>query len=227
MNDVLANLLPLILGAALAPIYPIVVLLLLQGEGGLGKATAFVVGAIVVRLAQGVIFGFVFAPAVEAESAAGLALIAPTLLMLVGILLLIAAFKKWRKQEDPDDPPPQWMSALGGLSTLKALAVGALFLCISVKQWVFTLSALAVIEEAQPGLAAGVGLYLFFIVLTQILVLPLIIAFAIAPEKSAAPIKAVYGWLERNNRVIAIIVSLVFGLWFSYKGITGLLAFGA
>jgi hypothetical protein len=56
MGDVIADLLPLIVGATVVPFYPIVVLVLLQGEGGLVKALAFVAGNIAVRLAQGVLF---------------------------------------------------------------------------------------------------------------------------------------------------------------------------
>ena len=73
MDILLVDLLPLIIGATLAPIYPIVVLLLLQSERGLVNASAFVTGAVTMRLLQGVIFGLVLAPAVEAESEAGLA----------------------------------------------------------------------------------------------------------------------------------------------------------
>jgi hypothetical protein len=98
---------------------------------------------------------------------------------------------------------------------------------VAVKQWVFTLSALAVIEEAQPGMTAGVALYLLFVVATQLLVLPPIIAFAVAPEKSAKPLAAAQGWLQRHNRVIMIVVSFVFGAWFLFQGVSGLLAFGA
>ena len=220
--DVLIDLIPLMLGAALAPIYPIIVLLLLQGEGGLGKALAFVSGAVFVRVVQGFVFGFVFRPAVAAESAAGLALIGPTLITLIGVLLLVAAFKKWRKPADPDAPPPAWMSALGGLSPVKAAGAGVLFVAVAVKQWVFTLAAIAVIEEAQPGLSLGVGLYLFFVLATQALVLLPLLAFAVAPVWSARPLTAAHGWLVRHNRVIGMIVSLVFGLWFLYKGVTGL-----
>lgn len=73
------------------------------------------------------------------------------------------------------------------------------------------------------GGSAGVSLYLFYILATQILVLPPILAYAIAPQRAAKPLQATQGWLERNNRVIVITVSFIFGLWFSYKGITGLL----
>lgn len=226
MSNVWVDLIPLILGATLAPIYPIIVLLLLQSERGLGKATAFVAGAVGVRLVQGVIFGLVFAPAVDAESAAGLKFIGPTLLTIVGILLLVMGVRKWRKASDDEDgdEPPGWMSALTGMSGLKAAGAGALLLLLGVKQWVFTLSAITVIEEAQPGVTAGVGLYLFYTLATQLLVLPPLIAFALAPEKSAAPLRTAQGWLQRHNRVIVVTVSFVFGVFFLYRGIAGLLA---
>jgi hypothetical protein len=172
MADVFVDLIPLILAATLAPVFPIIVLLLLQSERGLGKAIAFVVAAVTVRLVQGVIFGLVFRSAVEAESAAGLQLIAPTLLTVVGILLLVAGVKKVRKEDDGEDSEPKWMSRLSDLNVLKAASGGALLMLVAVKQWVFTLSALAVIEEAQPGLTAGVALYLIFVAATQALVLP-------------------------------------------------------
>ena len=107
MTDVFVDLIPLIVAATLAPIFPIIVLLLLQSERGLGKAIAFVIGAVTVRLAQGVIFGLVFRSAVEAESAAGLQLIAPTLLTILGILLLVAGVKKVRKEDDGEDGEPK------------------------------------------------------------------------------------------------------------------------
>jgi hypothetical protein len=226
MAEVFVELIPLILAATLAPVFPIIVLLLLQSERGLGKAIAFVASAVAVRLLQGVIFGLVFASAVEAESAAGLQLIAPTLLTVVGILLLVAGVKKVRKEDDGEDGEPKWMSKLSDLSVLKTAGGGALLMLVAVKQWVFTLSALAVIEEAQPGLTAGVAIYLIFVVATQMLVLPPIIAFAVAPQKAAKPLAAAQGWLQRHNRVIMIVVSFVFGAWFLFKGVSGLLAFG-
>lgn len=212
MATLFVDLIPLILGATLAPIYPIIVLLLLQSDRGLGKAVAFVIGsAVVVRLAQGVIFGVVFGPAVEAETAAGLQVIGPTLLTVVGILLLVAGVKKWRKEEDSEESEPGWMSKLANLTVLKAAGSGMLLILIGVKQWVFTLSAIALIEEAQPGLSAGVAAYLLFVAATQLLALLPIVAFAVAPQKAAKPLAAAQGWLQRHNRVIVIAVSLILG----------------
>jgi hypothetical protein len=223
MNQVLVELLPLILGAAIVPLYPIVVLLLLLGEGGLRTAIAFVAGVLAVRLAQGVLFGWVFGAAVDAYPDDGPQIIASTLLLVVGLLLLLAGFKKWHKQPDPDDPPPQWMAALDGLSPLKALGAGAVFVTIAFKQWVFTLTAIDVIQGAALDGAAGAGLYLMFTLATQTLVLLPILVYAVAPQRSARPLRAAQAWLERNNRPIVIGVSLIFGVWFFYKGVAGLI----
>lgn len=222
MNNIFLELLPIIVGAAVVPLYPIIVLLLLQSEKGLGKAVAFVSGGVAMRLAQGVLFGLVLGAALAANGEDGQQLIASTLLLVIGILLLVTAFKKWRKEEDPDDPPPKWMASFSNLSGARAAGMGALFVTIAVKQWVFTLSALSIINEAGLERPFSIGLYLLYITLTQTLVLPPILFYAIAPERAAKPMQAAQSWLERNNRVIVTTVSFIFGLWFSYKGITGL-----
>ena len=211
-GDVIAELLPLIVGATAVPFYPIVVLLMLQGEGGLVKAVAFVAGNIAVRLAQGVLFGFLFGVAMAASSDDSQRVGVSTLLLIVGILLLITAVKKWQKEEDPD-APPQWMSAIGGLSAVKALGAGALLVTVGVKQWVFTLSAIGVIGEAELGEVAGT-LYLIYVLATQTLVVLPIVGYAVVPHQAARPLKAAESWLEQHNRVIVIIVSLIFGVWF-------------
>jgi Sap, sulfolipid-1-addressing protein len=223
VGDVIADLLLLIVGATAVPFYPIAVLLMLQGQGGLVKAIAFVGGNIAVRLAQGVFFGLVLGTAMAASSEDGQRLGVSTLLLIVGILLLITAVKKWQKEEDPDAPPPKWMSAIGGLSAAKAVGAGALLAMVAVKQWVFTLSAIGVIGEAEPGEAASTGLYLIYVLATQTLVVLPIVAYAVTPHRAARPLKAAETWLERHNRVIVIIVSVIFGAWFSYKGVTGLI----
>jgi hypothetical protein len=143
--------------------------------------------------------------------------------LIVGILLLVTALKQWRKQDDPDAPTPQWMSTMMGLSGLKAVGAGALFVTIAVKQWVFTLSAIGVIGEAGPGGAANVGAYLIFVLATQTLVLVPILAYAVAPHQAAKPLKAAQAWLERYNRAIVIVMSLILGAWFLFKGTTGLI----
>ena len=223
MDAVIVYLLPLIVGAALLPAWIIIALFLLRGEGGVRKALAFAAGALLVRLVQGVLFGYVFGTAADTYGESGSNLITSTLLLVVGIVMLISAVKKWRKDADPDAPPPKWMATLSGLSALKAFGVGALLMAVSIKQWFFTLSAIAVIEQAQLSRAANMLTYLFFVLAAQSLVLAPILVSAVAPVQSTKLLDAIQGWLERNNRAIVIAASSIFGVWFLWKGIAGLI----
>jgi uncharacterized integral membrane protein len=123
MGYVVVELLPLMVGAAIVPLYSIGALLLLQSKGGLLKAGALVAGGVTVRVVQGIVFGLVLGRACQDNSEPGPTLIVAILLLIVGILLLVTAFKQWQKQEDPDAPTPQWMSALSSFSALKAAGV--------------------------------------------------------------------------------------------------------
>jgi hypothetical protein len=222
LGSVLVDLLPLMIGAAVVPIPIIMVFLLLGNPGGLSKAAAFVGGAITVRLVQGIGFGVILGSDLAAKSEPGSNLIVSTLLTVVGVLMLITAFKYWNREDDPDAPPPRWMAALGGLSTPKAFGMGAGLVAISAKQWVFTLSAIGVIGGAQLAPLAGIGLFLFYVLVAQALGLIAVLASAIAPRRAGSALASARGWLERNNRGIMIVFSLVFGLFFLFKGITGL-----
>ena len=223
MGAVIVYLLPLIVGAALLPTWIILALFLLRGEGGVRKALAFAAGAMMVRLVQGVLFGYVFGTAADTYGESGSNLITSTLLLVVGIVMLITALMKWRKEEDPDAPPPKWLAILGGLSALQAFGIGALLMALDVKQWVLTLSAIAVIEQAQLSHTGNVLVYLFFVVAAQSLVLAPILVSAVAPTQAARMLDAMQGWVERNSRVIMIAVLLVFGVWLLWKGINGLI----
>ena len=221
MGAVLIELLPLTIAAALLPIWIIMTLFLLRGEGGLAKASAFIAGAVGVRLLQGVLFGFVFGSDEGGADRSGV--IKATLLLVIGLLMLVAAYKKWRKEEDPDGPPPKWMTTLNGLSAVKAFGMGALLMLVAIKQWVFTLSALAIIDEAQVSQLAGVLLFLLFVIGAQLLMVIPILITALAPAQAGKLLDSAQGWLERNNRLITIAVSLIFGVWFVWKGVTGLM----
>jgi len=223
MGAVIVYLLPLIVGAALLPASIILALFLLRGEGSVRKTLAFAAGAMTVRLAQGVLFGYVFGAAADAYGESGSNLITSTLLLVVGLVMLISAVTKWRKEADPDAPPPKWMAVLGGLSALQAFGVGALLMALSIKQWVFTLSAIAVIEQGELSRAGNVVTYLFFVLAAQSLVLAPILVSAVAPVQSTKLLDAIHSWLERNNRAIVIAASSIFGVWFLWKGIAGLI----
>ena len=225
MGDTLVSLLPLIIGSALVPVQIILAILLLKSSAqGVLKASAFVGGMTVARLLQGLFFGLIItSSSTAAEEAGGKSPVISTLLMLLGIFFLITAYRKWRKEEDPDAPPPKWLEMMDSVTPLKAFGVGLGLVAISAKLWVFTLTAIAVIGEAQLGQPDSTITYLLFILLAESLLLLPILARLILPDRSMSMLDSTSAWLNRNNRPFLIGVSLVFGLLFLYQGVSGLL----
>jgi hypothetical protein len=82
MGTVILELLPMILGSAIMPVAIIVVIVLLMGEKGTLRAAAWIAGMSVVRLAQGIVFGFVYGAAHADDSASGPSPITSTLLLV-------------------------------------------------------------------------------------------------------------------------------------------------
>ena len=227
MSDTLIALLPFIIGSAVVPLQIVLIILLLKNpHQGLIKALAFVLGMTIVRVLQGVVFGLILGGGSEAAAgeAGGKGPIVSTLLLVLGLLLLISAYKKWNKEVDPDDPPPAWLSSFDRITASRALMFGALLPLLSPKLWVFTLSAIGAIRLEQLGQAAGTIAFLLFLLLAQSLLLLPVLVRILLPSQSKSMLQAASDWLTRYNRAIMIVVSLVFGLLFLYQGVSGLLA---
>lgn len=217
------DLLPMMVGSALAPLWIIAVLLILQSHNGLVKAIAFVSGVTLVRLLQGVVFGALLGQVAAGDGAGESRLVVSVLLMVLGLLLLMSAVKTLMNTPDPDAPAPQWMKTLDRSSAPRLLGLGMVFTLVAPKLWVFTLSALGIIQGS--ALTTNLGqfkAFLGYIVGAQsLLVLPML-ACAIAPRQSRRLLRSVSDWLNAHHRQITLVVSLVFGTLFLWKGCSGL-----
>lgn len=126
MTEVLVPLLPLIIGSALVPVQIIMVILMLtSARQGPLKAIAFVTGMTLVRIAQGILFGLVLTGGDSAESADKSGWVKAALLLVLGILLLVNAYRTYAKVPDSDAPPPKWLTMLERVSPIGALGMGA------------------------------------------------------------------------------------------------------
>ena len=222
MGEIIIRLTPFIIGSAVVPLQIMMVILLLNSpRQGLAKAICLVAGMTAIRLLQGVIFGLILSP--KPGETSGKSPVVSTLLVILGILLLITAYKQWRNEDDPDSPPPKWLVMLDNLTLLQAFGMGAGLVLISGKFWVFTLSAIGIIEEAQLGQPSSTVAFLLFVLLAQSLLILAIIVRFIIPGQSKSILETISFWLTRYNRPIVVAVSLVFGIVFFIQGISGLL----
>jgi hypothetical protein len=217
MDNVWAALVPLIVGSALVPVQLLVTILLIAHS----RLTAFawVAGTTTVRLAQGILFGLILG---SDGVPGGPGPIASTLLLVVALLFLATAVRHLVGDDDPDAPPPRWMTALDGLSPARSFLYGAGAMVIGVKFWVFTLSAVAVIGDADLGQPDAAITFVVFVVLASSAQLALIAMAAAAPRRTAVVLGRLSGWLTAHNATLMVVIGFVFGTWFLVKALDGL-----
>lgn len=222
--NIIFDLFPMILGTVLAPVWIIIVLLVLRSPNGLVKAIAFIVGITIVRLLQGLLFGYILSGIDSAGASGELSPVILIVLVVLGILLLISAIKTLMHEPDPDAPPPKWMKKLDQATAPALLGMGILFTLVAPKLWIFTLSAIGVIRSANLSPTESLTAFLTYVVGAQSLIMLPVLLYAIAPRQSASLLQSVSDWLMRYNSQITLVVSFVFGSLFLWKGISGLVA---
>ena len=223
MADALVSLLPYILGIAIVPVQIIILLLFLKDpQNGITKGVFFLSGITIIRLLQGFLFGLIFNLGASEADSGGKGPVVSTLLLVLGLLLLITAYKEFKKEVDPEDDPPKWVEKINSATNAKALVFGMQLTLISPKMWVFVLSAIGIISAAQLGQPGSFYTFIVFILLAQSLLILTLGIRMLLPKRSATMLAKASSWLEKNNRVILIVISLLFGALFFYRGLTGL-----
>ncbi|MCH9667510.1 MAG: GAP family protein [Actinomycetia bacterium] len=222
MGSLWASLAPFAIAAALMPVEMVITLALLGTPGRVRTAGASVVGTVVVRLLQGLVFGTILHWGQRDTTEGGRNWVVSSIVLVVAVVLLVTAVRELLGGGDPDDLPPKWMAALSSMTPTRAFLLGAATALISVKMWVFTLAAISAIGAADMARTANFANYIAFVLLGVSTSLVIIAAAAFFPHRSAAFLDAVLRWLQKRNRVIMIALGLVFGGWFLYKGLHGL-----
>lgn len=112
---------------------------------------------------------------------------------------------------------------IGSVSRLKAFGLGMVGMACAGRQWILTFYALGVIRVADLPRVHNVVVFMAFILGAESLILLPIMLCAVAPGHSSRFLETGTLWFERNNQKIVTVVSIAFGSFFLFKGITGLL----
>jgi hypothetical protein len=219
--DLWSVLVPLVIASALVPVQIIITILLLRSASGRFTAVAWVAGMAAVRLVQGVVFGLILSSTDDASSS-GPGPIVSAFLLVVGVLLLISAIRQLTTDVDPDAPPPKWLTKAETMAPGKAFLLGIGVMTIGAKFWVFTLTAIGAIGEADLGQPAATLTYLAYVVLAESIHVVIIGFATLAPSRSDAVLTSASTWLSDKNREIMIGIGFVFGAWFVVKALDGL-----
>lgn len=222
MASLWSTLVPLILGGAVVPSYFLIEILLLQSDRGRIKATLFVLGFIVMKMLQGLIFGNLLAVPAGEESGLASSPVVSTLLLVVGIFFLTIAARYAISPARELEIPQTWLSAVDSITPIRSLLFAGLLSLTSARFWLFTLGAVGAIKDSDLGPVASDVTFAVFVVLS---VAPMIAIAGIAvlrPDRADQTLHHLRTWVERHARGIMIAMSLVLGVVMAYLGLSRL-----
>mgnify|MGYP001819950613 CR=1 FL=1 len=224
MNELWLNLLPLVLAMAITPGRLIALILLLHSKKAVANSLAFTGGMASNMLIEGFAFALIFnlTGAFAVEGSDGPPAIVAILYVVIGVLMLSMAAKQIFHKEDEDTAPPDWLTKIDTFTPGQSYKLGLTWLFISPKQWVFTLTAVALIFAARLDPLVSLLNYLLFILLVMALFFLIILIYIVLGERAQGFLERLFSWLKQYMQTIVLIVFVGFGLYFLVKGILAL-----
>jgi hypothetical protein len=221
MHGVLGTLLPLAIAVTISPIPIIAEILLLFSKKPVAAASAYLVGfAVGVALVLGILI--LVANAVDL-SKSGPSKGAGTVQLVVGVLLLVAAVRRFRHRPQHDEvaPQPKWMNGIESFTPGKALGVGAVLGAANPKNIAVGIAAGAAVSSA--GMSTGqsiVSIVVYVVVAAAGVAAPLVVMVGLG-DKAQGILDNWKTWLGLNNATVMAVLLLVFGVVLVGKGIAG------
>lgn len=216
MSTLLAETLPLALGAAVSPIVLAITVAMLTGEGRGPRAVAFLIGAAIPLVAiAGLIL--IFGSRVSLQLPPGV--LAPLDLVFAALLLFIGGRALSRQLRGAPAGAPGSHDEHRSVPPSRALAIGLGSMATNFTSLILFLPAMKEIAAATLplDLRAIVAGLVVAIVLSTIW-LPLALSF-VAPRTVDAVLKDVAAFFEKNQRGVTIILGLGFGAYLLVRGI--------
>lgn len=221
MGNVILQLLPLALGA-IAPVMIVLIVLFLTTKGGMAKSLAFIAGKYITYIVWGfVLFGL--ADKVSSTGEFGEPSLASLVIKtILGGLLLIMAIKTYMGEDDPDAPPPKLLTTLDKMGRGKLFLGGIVLSIIQIRFVALVLAGAVIIATAQmPAGQNMIAILILALLMVWTLLIPVVVFLAMGDRRDAA-LQSMNTWLERNSRIINVVVLGAFGLILLWDGVSGL-----
>lgn len=157
------------------------------------------------------------------SSDGGPGVIFPTLLLLLGGLLLWMGWRNSRKPPVENPQPPRFFAMVDSITPIRALGFGALVSVINFKNLALFLTAQSVVILSPLPLAQKLAVSLVAALVFSLAVLLPVLVYLCFPRRADAVLNGLKGWLERHSRAIGIWAPLLFGAIFLVKAVSDLL----
>jgi threonine/homoserine/homoserine lactone efflux protein len=223
MGKAIGEILPFALGAAISVIPIIAIILMLVTPKAKANGTSFAAG-FVAGLALICIVAVVLAGGSNYSSSSGPTKTVSTIKLLLGLLLLFAAFRQWRARPKPGEEPkmPKWLASIDKFTPARSLGIGAALSTVNPKN--FAMSLAAGLSIAQAGLSTGqeAGTILIYVALAGSTILGPLIVYLAMGQRATEILGDWRTWLADNNATVMSVLLLVFAVVLIGQGISGL-----
>ncbi|MEE2056765.1 GAP family protein [Rhodococcus artemisiae] len=217
MGATIGEILPLAVGVAISPIPIVAVILMLLSRNAKATSSGFGVGwAVGILAVTGIVI--LLAGSITPDDGGGSS--TGWVKVVLGLLLIILAFKQWQSRSDTT--PPKWMQAIDEFTFVKATGLGLALSAVNPKNLLLCVSAGVAIGTAGLSSGNAVVVWLVFTILAACSVLVPVIGYAVAAQRMGGALDSAKNWLQTNNHMVMAIVLLIMGATVVGKGLGGL-----
>lgn len=193
-------------------------LLLLSSEHGTRKGFGFVLGWVLTLVGLVVVTLLVTGgtPLSAGSTPSTAVLVAK---ILLGVALLVFAWRTRAKRGRPAPPPPRWKTGIDRLGFVPAMGLGFL-----LQPWPLVAAGVASVTAADLGSATTVLVLVGFCLLASAGYLAIQTYAAASPVSARARLDALNVWIVSHRDGIAVVAAVAIGLWLIGKSTYLLLA---
>ncbi len=221
LSQAIGDVLPAAVGVALSPIPIVAVVLVLGTPKARTNGPAFAVGWVAGLTVVSVVVLFLASGSDKAGSTAADGVHWGTLLL--GVLLLALAARKWRNRPKAGEEPslPAWVDTIDSFTPVKSLVTGVALSAANPKNLALTLAAAASVAQSGADAADETVAIAVFVVLGSLTVVGPVLFSLVAPERASAPLASVKQFMSEHNTVIMMVILLVLGAKLVGDGLGG------
>jgi Sap, sulfolipid-1-addressing protein len=222
MRNVVGEVLPLAVVVTVSPINIIAAILLLFSKEPVANAVSYLAGFVI---GVGAVLGGATALAgtLDVSASSGRSRGAAAFLLVLGVLLVVVAVRKFHNRPGPDDVPstPKWMDGIEGFGPGRSLAAGVAVGVLNPKNMAVSVAAAVTIALANLSAGEQVGVIAIYVAIASLGVAAPIIAVVVLGERSEGVLDDWKSWLDRNSAATMAVIYLLFGVILIGKGIAG------
>ena len=220
MRQVISEVLPFAVIVMVSPFNIVAAILLLFSKRPALNASCYLAGFVVGVAA--VVGGLTaIAGAIHLDPGSDRGRGASALVLVLGVVLIVAAVRKFRKRPGPEDTPtlPGWMDGIAAFGPGKSLGIGAGIGVSNPKNIAVAIGTAVAVSSA--GLPAGqqVVVLAVYVILASLGVAAPIVAMVLLGDRSGPVLEGWRTWLTQNNAAMLAVIYLFLGVYLIGKNL--------